>query len=96
VDCLLPPQPVADGLTRYRIRSKRIRGQPHGGTWDEWVVVAEVHHAVALPHRLLDQPGSRTHLFPNGDIAGGYRIRAFRDWANGPVGRWFGEGGRRR
>jgi hypothetical protein len=90
VDCLLPPQEVADGLTRYRIKSKRIKGQPHGGTWDEWVVVGEVHHAVTLLQRLLEEPGSQTHLFPNSDIAGGYRIRTFRDWVNDADGQRLG------
>ncbi|MCP2259870.1 hypothetical protein LX15_003579 [Streptoalloteichus tenebrarius] len=49
-------------------------------------MVEEVHRAVTLPHRLLDQTGSQTHLFPNGDLSGGYRIRTFRDWGSGPDG----------
>ncbi|HEX5116018.1 MAG TPA: hypothetical protein VFW65_12540 [Pseudonocardiaceae bacterium] len=90
VNCLLPPRPVAEGLTRYRIRSKRIKGQSHGGMWDEWVVVEPVHDAITLLHRLLEGPESQTHLFPNGDLSGGYRIRIFRDWVNGPDGQRLG------
>ncbi|WP_216907610.1 site-specific integrase [Nocardia noduli] len=89
VDCRLAPVPVADGLVRYRIKSKRIKGQPHGGTWDEWVVVEQVHHALGLLHRLRDCPTS-THLLEPGPIGFAQRLTSFRAWVNSDDGRRLG------
>ncbi|WP_158894598.1 site-specific integrase [Amycolatopsis anabasis] len=90
VDCRLPPVQVAEGLVHYRVKSKRIKGEPHGGTWDEWVVVAEVHHALGLLRQLLDEPDAQTHLFGRGKLNFGQRIRGFRDWVNGTDGQRLG------
>ncbi|MEV6325645.1 hypothetical protein AB0M45_31430 [Nocardia sp. NPDC051787] len=85
-DCRLPPTRVAEDLVRYRIKSKRIKGQPHGGTWDEWVVVEQVHHALGLL-RQARTTGTGTHLLDQGKIDFGQRLTLFRDWVNSDDGR---------
>src|SRR4029453_18320889 len=42
VGCRQQPRQVAGGLQRYRITSKVIKGAPHGGLPDEWVVTKDV------------------------------------------------------
>ena len=39
VGCRRPPEESGPGLVRYRLASKIIKGQPLGGTSDEWVVI---------------------------------------------------------
>ncbi|CAO0837553.1 Integrase OS=Streptomyces microflavus OX=1919 GN=Smic_07850 PE=4 SV=1 [Streptomyces microflavus] len=41
------------GGTRYRLAGRLIKGQKLGGVPDEWVVIEDVHRAVALAERLL-------------------------------------------
>jgi hypothetical protein len=41
-----------DGMTRYRLASKLIKGQPLGGTEEQWVVIQAVHDAVGLAEQL--------------------------------------------
>ncbi|CAO0837349.1 integrase [Streptomyces microflavus] len=44
------------GGTRYRLAGRLIKGQKLGGVPDEWVVIEDVHRAVALAERLLGAP----------------------------------------
>jgi integrase len=78
-----------DGLTRYRIKSKLIKGQPLGGTSEEWVVIEAVHDAVGMAERL-----SRLIGVPGGLVFGRFNFEPrypwFRDWANGPAGQRLG------
>jgi hypothetical protein len=39
VGCRLPHEEPLPGMVRYRLASKLIKGQPLGGTRDEWVVI---------------------------------------------------------
>ena len=68
-DSCLPPEEVTPGLFRYRLASQLIKGQPWGGTADEWVVIEPAYRAVELAIRLtraktwLAAPQSRESLF---------------------------------
>lgn len=61
VGCLRPPQQLAPGLVRYRLASKIGKGQPLGGTEDEWVVIEPAYRVTELlehlhPNPIEDQP----------------------------------------
>jgi hypothetical protein len=93
----LPPRETAPGLARYKLAGRVIKDQPHGGTPDEWVVIAEVHRAARLAASLLaghsgDTPGQddgeKQLLF--GRFSFDSRYRAFRDWVNSPAGQRLG------
>ena len=93
----LPPRGTAPGLARYKLAGRVIKDQPHGGTPDEWVVIAEVHRAVRLAASLLtgrgdDQPGQDDGTGPLlfGRFSFDSRYRAFRDWVNSPAGQRLG------
>jgi hypothetical protein len=53
-----PPRQIAPGLARYRLAGRVIKHQPHGGTPDEWTVIAEVHRAATLAASLPPPPGA--------------------------------------
>jgi hypothetical protein len=93
----LPPLETAPGLARYKLAGRVIKDQPHGGTPDEWVVIAEVHRAARLAASLTaghsdDTPGqddgTGRPLF--GRFSFDSRYRAFRDWVNSPAGQRLG------
>jgi hypothetical protein len=44
------------GLVRHKIASKVVKGQPLGGTQDEWVVIQPVYQAAGLAEQLHDDP----------------------------------------
>ena len=83
-----PPRETSPGLARYRIASKVIKGQPLGGTRDEWVVIEPVYQAVGLAEQLHDDPRDGTLLFGRFDF--NVRYQWFRDWVNGPAGQRLG------
>ena len=56
VGCRRPAEEPVPGLQRFRIASKIVKGQPLGGTDDEWVVVEPVYRAVGLAEQLHDNP----------------------------------------
>ena len=78
-----------DGMTRCRIKSKLVKGQPLGGTSEEWVVIETVYHAVGMAEQL-----SRLIGIPADLVFGrfNFEIRClwFRNWANGPAGQRLG------
>jgi len=84
--CRLPPATMAPGLVRYKLAGKTIKGQPQGGTWDEWVVIEEVHRAVGLAEQLGPRRGGR--LF--GAVGFDNRYLTFRCFVNGPEGQRLG------
>ena len=93
----LPPRETVPGLARYKLAGRVIKDQPHGGTPDEWVVIAEVHRAARLAASLLaghggDTPGQddgeKQLLF--GRFSFDSRYRAFRNWVNSPAGQRLG------
>lgn len=89
VGCRRPPQATAPGLRRFRIASKIVKGQPIGGTDDEWVVIEDVHRAIWLAEQLLDAPEPGSLLFGRTCFVTRYQ-RSLRPWVNGPAGRRLG------
>jgi hypothetical protein len=56
VGCCRLHEEHGPGLVRYRLASKVIKGQPLGGTPDEWVVIEPAYQAAQLLERLHDDP----------------------------------------
>jgi hypothetical protein len=88
VGCRLPAEEPLPGMTRYRLASKLIKGQPLGGTRDEWVVIEPAYQAAGLAGQLHDNPADSDLLF--GRIAFPVRYQWFRNWVNGPSGQRLG------
>jgi hypothetical protein len=88
VGCRRPPEHYGPGLVRYRLASKVIKGQPLGGTADEWVVIEPAYRATELLERLHDTPENGTPLL--GRFAFDVRHTWFRNWVNGPAGQRLG------
>jgi hypothetical protein len=88
VGCRRPPQESSPGLLRYRLVSRIMKGQPLGGTEDEWVVIEPVHQAAGLAEQLHDNPRDGAPLF--GRFAFDVRYKWFRNWVNGPAGQHLG------
>ena len=93
----LPPRENAPGPARCKLAGRVIKDQPHGGTPDEWVVIAEVHRAARLAASLTagrgdDTPGQDGGTGPLlfGRFSFDSRYCAFRDWVNGPAGQRLG------
>jgi integrase len=86
--CRLPVEEPVPGLARFRIASKVIKGQPLGGTDDEWVVTQEVFDAVEAAEQLTGNAEAGTLLF--GRFAFNLMYQCFRSWVNGPAGQRLG------
>ncbi|MEV6675114.1 site-specific integrase [Streptomyces sp. NPDC051162] len=76
--CRRPPEELVPGLVRYRIASKVIKGQPLGGTADQWIVIEPVYRAIALAELLHEAPADGAPLF--GRFAFSVRYKWFRKW----------------
>lgn len=73
------------GGTRYRLVSRRIKGEAFGGTEDAWVVTEDVHQAIAIAEALTGTaPGER--LFAKASNDSGRRYTALSSWVNGEYG----------
>jgi hypothetical protein len=83
-----PPERYGEGLVRYRLASKVVKGQPLGGTDDEWVVIEPAYRAVQLLEQLHDNPDDGAPLL--GRFAFDVRHKWFRNWVNGPAGQRLG------
>jgi len=88
IGCRRTSEEPASGLHRYRLASKVVKGQPLGGTDDEWVVIEPVYRAVELAENLHDAPEDGALLF--GRFAFTVRYRWFRNWVNSPAGQRLG------
>ena len=88
VGCQLPPEEPLPGMARYRLAGKLVKGQPLGGTGDEWVVIEPAYQAAGLAEQLHDAPADGDLLF--GRIAFPVRYKWFRNWVNGPSGQRLG------
>jgi hypothetical protein len=75
-------------MARYRLASKLVKGQPLGGTRDEWVVIEPAYQAAGLAEQLHDTSADGDLLF--GRIAFNVRYKWFRNWVNGPSGQRLG------
>ena len=81
VACRSAEEPLP-GMARYRLASKLIKGQPLGGTRDEWVVIEPAYQAAGLAEQLRDAPADGDLLF--GRIAFSIRYKSFRKPVNAP------------
>lgn len=88
VGCRRPIEEPIPGLKRYRIASKIVKGQPLGGTDDEWVVIEPAFRAVELAEQLHPDPGHGVLLFSR--FAFTVRYAWFRNWVNSPPGQRLG------
>jgi hypothetical protein len=88
VGCRCPVEEPIPGLRRFRIASKLVKGQPLGGTDDEWIVVEPAYRAVELIEQLHDDPRGGELLL--GRFAFRIRYMWFRAWVNSPAGSRIG------
>jgi hypothetical protein len=88
VGCRRPVQEPIPGLKRYRIASKIVKGQPLGGTDDEWVVIEPAYRAVELIEALQNDPRDEALLL--GRFAFYVRYNWFRNWVYSPAGARIG------
>lgn len=82
--CARPPERFGPGLVRCRLAGKLVKGQPLGGTGEQWAVIEPVYRAAQLAAGLIGDPGQDTPLF--GRLAFHSRCQLFRAWVNGPAG----------
>ncbi|HEY3690544.1 MAG TPA: hypothetical protein VGL46_09590 [Pseudonocardiaceae bacterium] len=87
----LPPEQISEGLVRYRLASKLIKGQEWGGVRDEWVVIEPAYRAVELATRLAAQLNFTSNNYdPQKSVFSRFnlssRFSSFRRWVNGPAG----------
>ncbi|MFE6692246.1 site-specific integrase [Streptomyces sp. NPDC057743] len=80
---------IGPGMVRHSLASKIIKGQKLGGLDDEWVVLEEVHRAVALAEELHTHPTPGQFLFGRIGFHSGH-TRALRPFVNGPLGHRLG------
>jgi integrase len=80
-------------MTRYRLKSKLIKGQPLGGISEEWVVVKAVYDTIGMAEQ-LSLITSRIVGDPGDLIFGRFNFNSrypwLRDWVNGPAGQRLG------
>ncbi|MGI8312833.1 hypothetical protein [Saccharopolyspora hattusasensis] len=88
VGCRRPVEEPIPGLKRYRIASKIVKGQPLGGTDDEWVVIEPAFRAVELAEQLQPDPSEGTLLFSR--FAFKVRYTWFCNWVNSAAGQRLG------
>jgi integrase len=88
IGCLRPVEEPIPGLERFRIASKIIKGQPLGGSDDEWVVIEPAYRAIELLEHLHDDPREGTLLLSR--FAFRVRYIWFRNWVNSPAGARLG------
>lgn len=80
VGCRRPVEEPIPGLKRFRVASKIVKGQPLGGTDDEWIVIEPAYRAIELAERLHDDPHEGALLLSR--FAFQVRYTWFRNWAN--------------
>ncbi|WP_219825370.1 hypothetical protein [Nonomuraea typhae] len=88
VGCRRPIEEPIPGMRRLRIASKVVKGQPLGGTDDEWVVIEPAYQAVELAEQLHEDPQHGALLF--GRFSFYFRYIWFRNWINSPAGQRLG------
>jgi hypothetical protein len=88
IGCRRPVEEPIPGMHRYRIASKVIKGQPLGGTDDEWVVIEAAYRAVEMAEQLHDNPRSDALLWGRFDFY--TRYTWLRNWVNSPASQRLG------
>ncbi|MGI5380801.1 integrase [Streptomyces sp. CA-251387] len=77
------------GGTRYRLVSRRIKGEAFGGTEDAWVVTEDVRRAIATAETLTSATAGQL-LFSKASNNSNKRYTALRSWVNGEYGQRLG------
>lgn len=75
------------GLTRFKLASSLIKGQPLGGTPEQWVIIEPAYHAIGLAEQLAGSADGRL-LF--GRFSFHERYKTLRAFVNGPAGKRLG------
>ncbi|WP_205327622.1 hypothetical protein [Glycomyces sp. YM15] len=77
------------GGTRYRVVSRRHKGEAFGGVEDAWVVIEDVYRALEMAQQITGlAPGEL--LFAKSSNTAHVRYTRMRQWINGPSGRRLG------
>ena len=78
------------GLTRFKLASSLIKGQPLGGTPEQWVIIEPAYQAAGLAEQLsgAGEPAHGQLLF--GRFQFHARYRSLRAFVNGPAGQRLG------
>ncbi len=79
----------AGGLSRYRLVSRRIKGEAFGGVEDAWVVLEDVYRSLGLAEALSGAAAGEL-LFTKQSNCASVRYRRLRSWVNGPMGQRLG------
>ena len=77
------------GASRFRLVTRRIKGEAFGGTEDAWVVIEDVHRAIGAAEALTGAAeGAR--LFATASNNSAVRFRVLREWIRGEAGQRLG------
>jgi len=77
------------GATRFRLVTRRIKGEAFGGTEDAWVVIEDVYRAIRAAGALTGAAeGAR--LFATASNSSAVRFRVLRAWIRGAGGQHLG------
>lgn len=82
-------QQRSGGATRYRVASRRIKGEPFGGVEDSWVVLEDVYRALGVAEALTGA-GPGELMFTKSSNTAHVRYTRMRAWINGPAGQRLG------
>jgi hypothetical protein len=77
------------GGQRFRLRTRRIKGEPFGGTDDSWVVLHDVYNAIGVVESLT-APAAGDRLFAKASNNSNSQYNALRNWVNGEHGQRLG------
>jgi len=77
------------GASRYRVASRRIKGEPFGGVEESWVVIDDVFRALGVAEA-VSGAGTGELLFTKQSNNANPRYRRMRAWINGPAGQRLG------
>jgi hypothetical protein len=77
------------GGSRFRLVTRRIKGEAFGGTEDAWVVIEEVHQAIGMAESLTAAAEGQ-RLFAKASNNSNRRCHALREWVIGEHGQRLG------
>jgi hypothetical protein len=79
----------ADGGTRFRLVTRKIKGEQFGGVEDVWVVIEDVHRAIGIAEAVT-AAATGNRLFATESNNSNSRFSALRSWVNGEHGQRLG------
>ncbi|MDQ6839356.1 MAG: integrase [Actinomycetota bacterium] len=77
------------GAARYRVVSRRIKGEAFGGVEDSWVVLEDVYQALRIAEALTGAAPGELLFAKESNVAHARYVR-LRSWINGPAGQRLG------